>query len=146
MLVGIFIHGALDTKANQQILSRNHATVNISPNDIESKLQQDLAKNRIVKVSVAHSDSFMSSPLGLVPKHDGSLCRIHDLSYPRRSSVNAHIDPSYGALKYASIEHIIGDIVKAGRHCTILKMDIKDAFRNIPVAPQGSMAIGVQVE
>jgi hypothetical protein len=138
VLVDILDYGTLlgYEGPDQQILSPNHATVNISPNDIESKLQLDLAMNRIVKVSVNPSERFMSSPLGLVSKHDGSLRRIHDLSYPHRSSVNTYIDPSYAALKYTAIEHILDDIVKAGRHCIVLKRDIKEAFRNIPVSPQ----------
>ena len=145
-LINILDYGALlgYEGPDQRIVSRNHSTVNISPDDIKSKLEVDIAQSRIVIALLNPSDRFISSPLGLVPKNDGGFRRIHDLSYPLQSSVNTHIDKSYGALHYTHIEHILDDIVKAGRHCVILKRDIKEAFRNIPVAPQMQWLLGFQ--
>ena len=37
-------------------------------------------------------------------------------------------------------------MVAAGRNCIILKRDIKDAFRNIPIAPQHQWLLGFQWE
>ena len=37
-------------------------------------------------------------------------------------------------------------IIDAGRHCIIIKKDIKDAFRNIPVAPHMQWLLGLKWE
>ena len=131
----------------QRILSKNHSSVSLLPKDINAKLREDLALGRIAKLPVDTAPNlFICSPLGLVPKKDGSLRRIHDLSYPRQSSVNAHIDPEFATLSYTRIEDILRDVIEAGRHCVILKRDIKDAFRNIPLSSQVQWLLGFQWE
>lgn len=79
---------------------------------------------------------FILSPLGLVSKHDGGFRRIHHLSHPRGHSVNDHIPDKAGELRYRRFQRVLEFILKAGRHCIIIKRDIKDAFRNVTVAPQ----------
>ena len=126
---------------HRYLVSKNHSTAYISPNAIDSKLQSDLACNRVLKFEHP-GERLTSSPLGLVPKKDRGFRRIHDLSYPRKSFINSFIDESYPAIHYPSIEDILHKIVKAGRHCIILKRDIKDAFRNIPIAPHQRWLLG----
>ena len=97
-LIGILESGALIGYEGppQNIISKNHTTVSLAPSEITAKLQAGLAANRIAIFHSQHSSSqFISSPLGLVPKHDGGLRRIHDLSYPLGRSVNAHIPQDY---------------------------------------------------
>lgn len=85
-----------------------------------------------MQLSTGHA---VVSPLGLVPKHDGGWRRIHKLSYPPGSSVNESIPDSASAIQYVSIDNIFDLIRTSGRGCYIIKRDIRDAFRNIPVAP-----------
>ncbi|KAJ5413768.1 hypothetical protein N7509_000395 [Penicillium cosmopolitanum] len=101
------------------------------PPFITRKLSDDLS-NRRVQVCTG---PVVVSPLGLVPKHDGSWRRIHDLSYPPGRSVNESISDTASAIQYISIDQIFDLIRTSGRGCYIIKRDIKDAFRNIPVAP-----------
>jgi hypothetical protein len=146
-LAGILKSGALIGYEGplQRIFSRNHSTVNLAPDVITAKLQADLVLHRIAIAPTIQSCSyFISSPLGLVPKPHGGLRRIHDLSYPLRHSVNAYIKPEYGSLKYAKIDDILDKIVTAGRNSVIMKRDLKDAFRNIPVASQIQSLLGFQ--
>jgi reverse transcriptase-like protein len=148
-LIGILESGALIGYEGppQKIISKNHTTVNLAPSEITAKLQADLAANRIAIFPSQHpSSQLISSPLGLVPKHDGGLRRIHDLSYPLGRSVNAHIPQDYGSLQYAKIEDILEKVIRAGRNCLIMKRDLKDAFRNIPVALQMQWLLGFQWE
>lgn len=98
---------------------------------ITRKLSHDLSSRR-VQLSTG---PVVVSPLGLVPKHDGGWRRIHDLSYPPGRSVNESIPDSASAIQYISIDNIFDLIRTFGRRCYIIKRDIKDAFRNIPVAP-----------
>lgn len=101
------------------------------PSIITQKLSDDLS-NRRVQVCTGPA---VVSPLGLVPKQDGSWRRIHDLSYPPGCSVNESIPAIASAIQYISIDHIFELTRTSGRGCFIIKRDIKDAFRNIPVAP-----------
>lgn len=117
------------------ILSKNLVSAMEDPSIIDNKLEEDLRLRRIVPVPNP-SIPFISSPLGLVPKHDGGFRRIHHLSHPKGRSVNDHIPDGAGELRYIKFQEVLNLILKAGRHCIIMKRDIKDAFRNIPVAPQ----------
>lgn len=73
--------------------------------------------------------------LGLVPKHDGGSRKIHHLFYPEGFSVNDLIANEKFILSYTSLAHIFANVVRVSRNCIVVKQNIKDAFRNIPVAP-----------
>jgi hypothetical protein len=77
-----------------------------------------------------------------VPKGDGGWRRIHHLSFPDDTSVNAFIPHEFGAIVYVTFDEIINDIIAAGRHSIIIKRDIKEAFRNIPVAIPDQWLLG----
>jgi hypothetical protein len=124
------------------IISKNQESVYLAPEIIDVKLRDDLAVGRIVPAS--QTSPFISSPLGLVPKHDGGFRRIHNLSHPGKKSVNANICDDYSSLDYSTIEDVLQLVRIAGQHCSILKRDIKDAFRNIPIAPHIQWLLGFE--
>ena len=95
-------------------------------------------------VPVDPAPPFISSPLGLVPKHDGGWRRIHHLSFPDRRSVNDNIPKNYSAIEYITIDTIFQLAVDAGKNCLIIKRDIKDAFRNVPIAVQHQWLLGFE--
>ena len=101
------------------------------PSIITHQLSCDLATRR-VQLFLGHA---VVSPLGLVPKHNGGWRRIHDLSWPPGRSVNNTIPSTASAIQYTSIDNIFDLICSSGRSCYIIKCNIKDAFRNIPIAP-----------
>ena len=85
------------------------------------------------------------SPLGLIPKPDGSFRRIYNLSSPktrRGLSVNAAILEDCSILVYSTIDEILTLILIASIGAIILKRDIKDAFRNIPIATLNQCLLG----
>lgn len=84
----------------------------------------------------------MSSPLGLVPKADGGWRRIHNLSSPLGQSVNDAIPAEFATLKYSTVDQILQHVIRAGCGCTIVKRDIKDAFRNIPLSVNAQRLLG----
>lgn len=128
----------------QLVLSKNLKSSMLDPFTIKVKLLDDLKLGRILSTS---SDfPFISSPLGLVPKGDGGFRRIHHLSHPRGSSVNDFIPNNSSKISYISIKEIYTAILTAGQHCTIIKKDIADAFRNIPVATDNQWLLGFQWE
>jgi hypothetical protein len=87
------------------------------------------------RVSISPDASIVTcSPLGLVPKADGGFRRIHNLSWPQGLSVNDAIPDEYAALQYASIDQVLSLVRAAGPGAILLKRDIKDAFRMVPIA------------
>src|ERR1700729_4438198 len=71
------------------ILSKNLMSSKLDPKVITSQLHDDLLRGRVVQVLPV--SPFISSPLGLVPKHDGGFRRIQHLSFPTGNSVNDFI-------------------------------------------------------
>ena len=71
------------------------------------------------------------SPLGLVPKLDGTFCYIYNLSSPkprRGLFVNAAILEAYSTLIYSTVDDILALILLARRGAVILKRNLKDTF------------------
>ena len=87
-----------------------------------------------------------TSPIGLVPKgHSGSEWRmIVDLSSPFSASVNSGISEELCSLKYASLEDAVSLVKQLGRGTQLVKMDLRDAYRMIPVHPDDQHLLAVQ--
>ncbi|KAJ5215290.1 uncharacterized protein N7498_001697 [Penicillium cinerascens] len=107
---------------------------------ITAKLAEDLNLGR---VRLASRPSFVS-PLGLVPKHDEGWRRIHDLSWPPGQGLNQGIPDSWLAIEYMSIDKIYEQVIQSSPGCTIIKRDIKDAFRIVPVAEDNQYLLAFQ--
>ena len=116
----------------QLILSKNLASTDVNRLFISNQIESDLSKHRIRLTMPSHP--LISSPLGLVPKHNGGFRRIHHLSHPSKHSVNDFIKKEYGILSYVTLAEITQMVVQAGRGCLIMKRDVKEAFRIVPVA------------
>ena len=82
------------------------------------------------------------SPIGAVPKRGSDKVRmIHDLSYPRGGdSVNSGIDNPY--LPISSFGHAARAVLKMGRGCLLIKLDVEAAYRQIPVRPEDWHLLG----
>ncbi|XP_045196576.2 uncharacterized protein LOC123551595 isoform X1 [Mercenaria mercenaria] len=85
------------------------------------------------------------STIGLVPKKDGSSRLIHHLSYPQGSSLNDFIDPASSSVHYTSIDRVVEAVVTLGRSCEMAKVDIKSAFRLLPVHKDDFELLGFQL-
>lgn len=75
------------------------------------------------------------SPLGAVPKKDGSFRIILDLSSPRGASINEHISASEFSVKYSLFDDAVDMVKTFEQQCFMCKVDIKHAFRLCPVQP-----------
>ena len=78
------------------------------------------------------------SPFGVIPKkHKPDRWQlIFDLSAPDGASVNDGISKENSSLSYVSIDDTTQCILACGGWGAMLaKMDVKEAFRNIPVHP-----------
>ena len=93
-------------------------------------------------MTVESETQFVCSPLGLVPKHDGGWRRIHDLSYPYGNSVNDGIPQDWGTLEYTTFDDAVVILLRQGPGALLVKRDLKDAFRHIPVAISDQWLLG----
>jgi len=62
--------------------------------------------------------------------------RIFDLSSPKNQSVNDHIAKEFGYLQYETFDEAVAAIATAGQNATLLKRDLKSAFRMVPVCTE----------
>ena len=80
--------------------------------------------------------NFRSSPLGLATRKRSSKLRlINHLSWPHGTSVNDGIPDSEAHIHYDSFESALKVIRAYGPGTLLAKLDLKDAFHHIPVAP-----------
>ena len=73
------------------------------------------------------------SPLGAAPKDDGSYRLVLDLSQPEGQSINDGIDKSEFTTEYTHFDKATEMIRMLGRGCLLSKIDIKHAYRLLPV-------------
>lgn len=114
------------------------------PDILDKKIQKEVQAGRVegpfVKPPFAN---FRVSPLGLVPKKEaGEFRMIHDLSYPKGDSVNAHIDPKLCSVQYTKFDAAVHMVQKLGPGALLAKSDLKSAFRNLPVAKRDFPNLG----
>ena len=76
------------------------------------------------------------SPLGAAPKPDGSIRLIMDLSQPRGNSVNDFISKDEFPCHYTPFDEATRLIMQMGPGCFLTKVDIKHAYRILPVRPE----------
>ena len=81
-------------------------------------------------------ESFVQSPIGVVPKDKGLKTRlIFHLSYPRSGdSVNSGIPKQTCSVKYPEFDEAVKLCLKEGTNCHIGKSDMSSAFRHVPLA------------
>ena len=127
---------------DQFIISQNLASANDDPATLTADLITQNTHNRLKSIIPDPSQRFICSPLGLVPKSDGGWRRIHHPSFPPGSSVNDFIPTEWGALEYISFDEAIALVAASRQGSTLIKRDLADAFRHIPVAPQDHWLLG----
>ena len=75
------------------------------------------------------------SPLGAVPKPDGTIRLIMDLSQPSGNSVNDFISKEDFPCKYTPFDEATRLVRMMGPGCYLTKVDIQHAYRLLPVRP-----------
>ena len=85
---------------------------------------------------------FHCSPLGAVPKKDGSYRLILDLSSPRGQSINEGISKEQYSVRYSKFDDAVDLVRNLGSSAFLAKLDIKHAFRLCPVRPDQWALLG----
>ena len=107
------------------------------PDIVLAKLLKEREKGRIAGPFYEKPlPNLQCSPLGLVPKKQpGEYRLIHHLSYPNGASINDFIDDKLCKVKYSSFDDAISMISELNGQIFLGKLDIKSAFRLLPVNP-----------
>ena len=111
------------------------------PNAVESLLQDEIVAGRLAgPFDKPPIEDMWFSPLGLVPKEDKFRLITH-LSYPRGDSVNDFIKDKLPC-PMTTFDLAAQLVVENGSNCLMSKIDVKGAFRLIPVRPSDRKYLG----
>ena len=129
--------------------SNNMLSATEAPQVVSNYLEEELALNRIVELPPGQAqklDGLQCSPFGVIPKKHkpGKWRLIVDLSSPEHFSVNDGITKELCSLTYTSVDDVVACVLKAGKGALLAKMDIKQAYRNIPVHPDDRPLLGMK--
>lgn len=98
------------------------------------------------KLRRCSSASVHTSPIGVLPKRSqpGKFRLIVDLSSPIGFSVNDGIDSPLCSLTYTSVAHAAELVASLGRGALMAKLDLKAAYRMVPVHPEDQQLLGIK--
>ena len=104
---------------------------------------------RVVRLPLAAADTLphlQISPIGIIPKRNRpkKWRLIVDLSSPDGQSVNDGMDRAQCSIKYASIDDVVQLIRGLGEGSLLAKLDLKDAYRIVPVHPDDRPLLGMR--
>ena len=109
-----------------------------SPSFIESSIDKLLACDHANgPFNSPPLDQFCYSPLHVVfhKQLTSKPCLINHLLWPPGSSVNNGISDAEASISYDAFECAIRELISAGSGSLMAKLDLKDAFRHIPIHP-----------
>ena len=118
------------------------------PQVVAEYIGKELSSHHLVEVNLR--DDVLPythiSPLGVIPKKGHPNCwrMIMDLSSPSGHSVNDGIAKELCSLRYASLDLAAAKVAELGSGALLSKMDICQAYRNIPVAPEDKPLLGLK--
>ena len=136
----------------QSIETPNLTSAKTKPTVMASLLNKEVEAGRILgPYSSPPFAQQIINPIGLVPKKEPHKFRmIVDLSQPTGLSVNSHIPRQYSAVQYPSVQTAIDTIVDLshthGSPPFLSKLDIKNAFRLIPMSPLAFPLMGLKFQ
>ena len=135
-------------RQSSQLSSRgsNHPSATVNQNQVDERIAAELAAGRLLGLlPMQLTHNVHVSPMGLIPKpHQPNKFRlIVDLSHPAGHSVNDGILPRLCSLQYASVDMAVDMIKQLGKGTQMVKLDIKEAYRIVPVHPADYHLLGI---
>jgi hypothetical protein len=129
--------------------SRNHPSAASNPLVVSEYVRSEVSAGRLVgPLPQALLPFIKISPIGLVPKahQPGKWRMIVDLSFPFSHSVNTGISEELSSITYAKVDDAVACIQQLGRGATLVKLDLQNAYRIIPVHPHDQHLLGIAWE
>jgi len=138
--LGMRHHMVKNAKANLPSARRN-------PQVIEDYLDKECREGNILgPFSEQSMSGLVINRLGCIPKkyRSDKWRVITDLSHPQGCSVNDTIDPSLCSLSYISVDEVARVAMSLGKGALLAKVDIKAAYRLVPVHPVDRSYLGMK--
>ena len=128
----------------RQRVSRNLISALKHPTVIDDELMKEMKAQRIAgPFDTPPLSRLQCSGVGVVPKNTGGWRMIMHLSAPLSSSINDGISKEDFTLRYSTVDDAVRIIRKLGPKTLLAKIDIKSAFRTIPVRLQDRELLGI---
>ena len=118
----------------QDTFPKNNKTARDNPEGVSAAIAKEVARGHTA--GPFHSPPFPVnhiSPLGAAPKSDGTVRLIMDLSQPEGASVNDFISKEEFPTNYTPFDEAVKIVRRLGKGCFLSKIDIKHAYRLLPV-------------
>ena len=111
---------------------------------ITEYIREELSEGRIRIASEGKLSGVHVNPIGLIPKphRPGKWRLIVNLSAPEGHSVNDGISKELASMHYASMDDAVNTIRRLGRGTLLAKLDLKSAYRKIPVHSTTTLSLG----
>ncbi|MES9994401.1 MAG: reverse transcriptase domain-containing protein [Candidatus Thiodiazotropha sp.] len=112
-----------------------------NPDKVSELIETELQKGYLLgPFSTPPFDVYRINPIGLVQgKYSKKYRLIVDLSAPHNNnehpSLNSLIDKEEYSLSYVRLDDAIAKIREFGQFSTLCKLDVVDAFKNVPIEP-----------
>ena len=129
---------------NERISPNLHSAL-LNPAVIDKQLHEEVSRRRILgPFSKLPLKNLQCSGLGAVPKKGSDKWRvIMHLSAPHGQSINDYISKEEYTLHYSTIDDAVNLLSHFGPSALMAKVDLKSAFRIIPVARQDWELLGL---
>ena len=150
ILNGIQLGFRVGFNYSQQVLkskSRNMLSTLDHPAVVEAYIHNELTLGRLAHIpNPTNLPWYHASPIGIIPnKHKPGKWRlIVDLSAPEGHSVNDGIEKALCSLSYISVDNVAKTILQLGPGTLLGKMDVKEAFRIVPIHPSDRLLLAIQ--
>ena len=110
----------------------------------DAELAKECAAGRILgPFPTRPLKNLRSSRVGIVPKQENKWRMIMHLSAPLGSSINDYIPGDDFSLHYASLDDAVWLLLSLGTAVKIAKVDLKSAFRMVPVTKEDWELLGI---
>lgn len=125
--------------------SRNLSSASRYPHIIDKEIDKEISLGRLLgPFDDPPFSNLRCSGVGVIPKKTGGWRMIMHLSAPTRSSINDGINKEEFTLRYSSIDDAVRLIQLSGPTSKLAKIDIKSAFRTIPVCCEDRELLGIR--
>ena len=125
--------------------AKNHTSAINRPYIVQNLLNEEVNLGRVAGPFLSPPmQNLRISPLGLVEKSTkGKFRLIFDLSHPHGASVNDGISDEFSTVQYSSFDDLASMVNRLGKGSWLVKLDIKSAFRLLPVHPEDYDLLGM---
>lgn len=127
----------------------NMSSTKLNPAAVDLYVETEKAEGRLIgPIPEALHKHCQLSPIGLIPKkhQPGRWRLIVDLSSPSNGSVNDGINSEWCSMQYATIDQAVSIIQTLGKGTQLSKLDLKNAYRMVPVHPDDQPLLGIRWE